>query len=83
MARSTALVLTAAGIAAADLITGDAYTGSKLVRIAVGAVGAALVSSGLDKVVPGFGTGAATLLVVAVLLDAGPRLSTRLVPDKK
>lgn len=81
MARSTGIVLAAGGLAALDLITGP-YEPDKMLRTLVGTIGAALVSAGLDKVVPGFGTGAATLLLVAVVLDSGPRVSQRLFPPK-
>lgn len=77
MARSTGLVVAAGAIAATDLILGD-YEAPRLLKIAVGTVGAALVSAGLDKVVPGFGTGAAALLLLAVVLDAGPRIAKQI-----
>lgn len=82
MAASTALVATAGALAAVDNIMGTPDP-QVLLRVAVGTVGAALVSAGLDKAVPGLGTGAAVLLLLAVVLDAAPRISRAIQPTTR
>lgn len=81
MAHSTAIVVTAGSLAAVDNVLGTPAPAT-LIRIAVGTVGAALVAAGLDKVVPGLGTGSAALLLLAVFLDAAPRIAKAIQTQK-
>lgn len=83
MAASTGLVVAAGAI----VLTEHAVTGweaGRELKVAVATVLAALVSGGLDRVLPGFGTGAAVLLLVAVLYRSGPPLLAKinLLPAK-
>jgi dihydroxyacid dehydratase/phosphogluconate dehydratase len=82
VAKSTGLVVTAGAISALDLIMND-YDNTKMLRITGATVAAALVSAGLDKIVPGLGTGASALLVVAVLIRSGPSLANKIYPATK
>lgn len=79
MARSTGIVVTAGGISALDLIMTD-YTNQAMLRITGATIAAALVSAGIDKIAPGLGTGAAALLLVAVLLKSGPPIAEKIYP---
>jgi len=77
VAKSTGIVVAAGALSLTDLVLTD-YDPSKALRLGVGTVLAALVSAGLDKVVPGFGTGAAVVLLAAVVLTSGPRIVDQL-----
>lgn len=81
MAASTGIVLAAGGIAALDLIINDGGQ-TKLIRVTVGTVGAALVSAGLDHVVPGLGRGAAIILLMTAILTSGPKITPKLFATK-
>lgn len=77
MASSTGIVVTAGALSLADLVlTGwDAKQG---VRLSVATVLAALISSGLDRVIPGLGTGIGVVLLAGVVLTSGPRIVNHL-----
>lgn len=77
MATSTGIVVTAGGVSAIDLIL-TGYNSASMVRITVATVASALVSAGLDKVVPGLGTGGAVILLLAVLLKSGPVIAKKI-----
>lgn len=77
MAKSTAIVIAAGALTATDLILTD-YDPKRMMTVSVATVGAAIVSAGLDKIVPGFGTGAAAVLFAAVLFKSGPRIIDKL-----
>lgn len=79
MARSTGIVLTAGALGAVDLIL-TGYQPDKFLKVSVGTVAAALISAGLDKVIPGFGTGAAAVLLATVLFTSGPRIVHAVFP---
>lgn len=76
MAKSTGIVVTAGGVSMVDLIM-TGYDSRKALRIGVATIAAALISAGLDKVLPGFGTGAAAILLLSVLLKSGPAIAAR------
>lgn len=79
MAKSTGLVVTAGSLSALDLILSD-YDNARMLRITGATIAAALVSAGLDKLVPGLGTGAAALLLMAVLIKSGPPIAEKIYP---
>lgn len=77
MAASTGIVLTAGGISALDVVLDD-MNGRDLLRIAVATTAGALVAAGLDKVLPGLGTGSAVLLLLAVIYRSGPSIADKI-----
>lgn len=77
MAQSTGIVLAAGALTLADSVLSGLDT-RKAVFIVAGTVGTAYVAAGLDKVLPGFGTGTAVLLLVAALYSHGPSISQKL-----
>lgn len=80
MANSTAIVLTAGALSMGDLIL-TGWDTRKGVVIGVGTVAAAYVSAGLDKLIPGLGTGLAVVLVLGVVLTKGVDLFTKFNPS--
>lgn len=77
MADSTPYVLAAGGVIFANrLLAGQ--TPDRLLLIGAGTAAAALVTAGLDVVLPGFGKGLGVLLVLGAVLREGPDLITRL-----
>lgn len=79
MAKSTGIVVTAGAVSAVDLILNE-YSGTAMLRITGATILAALISAGLDKVVPGLGTGASALLLMAVLIKSGPPIAAKIYP---
>lgn len=77
MASSTGIVVTAGALSLTDLAL-DEWKPEQAVRIAVGTVLGALISSGLDRVVPGLGTGIAVVLLTGVVLTSGPKIAKQL-----
>lgn len=77
MASSTGLVVTAGALSLTDLIL-DGWKPDQGIRITVGTVLAALVSSGLDRTIPGLGTGLGVVLLAGVVLTSGPRIAKQL-----
>ncbi len=73
MANSTGIVVTGGAVSFADAVLND-WKPETGVRIGIATVLAALVSAGLDRVMPGLGTGVASLFLLSVLLTSGPRL---------
>lgn len=82
MTTSTGIVVAAGVVALADVALTD-WNPAVGVRIAGGTVLAALVSAGLDKVVPRFGTGCAVVLLVASLMKSVPRIADQLFKVKE
>ena len=75
MASSTGIVVTAGVLSLGDLILSDTgWQPDQGLRISVATVLAALVSSGLDRVIPGLGTGLGVVLLAGVILTSGPRI---------
>jgi len=81
MAKSTGLIVTAGALSLTDLAL-EGWEPSQGVRIAGATIVAALVSAGLDKLIPGLGTGLGVLLLVAVLFKSGPKISDHLFPPR-
>lgn len=79
MAASTGIAVTAGAVSALDLILTD-YNNTDMLRITVATIAAAFVAAGLDKAVPGLGTGSASLLLVGVLLRSGPTVANKIFP---
>lgn len=79
MAVSTGIVITAGVFGMADLVLND-WDPAKALRLGVGTVAAAYVSAGLDKVLDGWGTGLAVLLLVGAILKNGPKIVSKLFP---
>lgn len=77
MAASTGIILTAGGLSALDVIL-SGYDSKDMLRVAVATTAAALIAGGLDKALPGLGTGSAVLLLLAVLYRSGPSLSAKI-----
>lgn len=84
MAASTSIMLTAGGIAALDMIltAPGGWSPERGLPILVGTVGGAFISAGLDRAVPGFGTGIAVVLLVGVLLTSGPKIFEKVNPSR-
>lgn len=80
MAKSTGIVVAAGAFALGDVILNDQYTPALAIRLTVGTVAAAFAAAGLDKVVPGFGTGVGVVLLVGAILGNGPRIASKLFP---
>lgn len=78
MASSTGLVVAAGALSMADLVLSDEYKPETGIRITVGTVLAAIVSSGLDRVLPGLGTGVGVVLLASVVLTSGPRIAAKM-----
>jgi hypothetical protein len=77
MASSTGIVVTAGALSLTDaVLTG--WTAKTGLRVTVATVLAALVSSGLDRVIPGLGTGLGCVLLAGVVLTSGPRIADKL-----
>jgi hypothetical protein len=83
MAASTGIVVTAGGLSLLDHVLTETWDPGLGLRIFAGTVAAAFASAGLDKVIPGFGTGAAVILLVAVVLKSGPRISEKIFPPRE
>lgn len=80
MSASTGLVVTAGALVLVDkLLDPKPLKPADALKGAVATVIAAYVSAGLDKIAPGFGTGAAVVLVVGVVLRVGPRIGDRIM----
>jgi len=79
VASSTGIVVTAGVLSLTDLVL-SGYNPTDGVRISVATVLAALVSSGLDRVIPGLGTGLGCVLLAGVLFTSGPRIVDNLTP---
>lgn len=79
MNASTGLVITAGALVlGADLVTGK-FEPVLALKTTVATVLAAFVGAGLDKVLPGFGTGLGVLLVLSVVYKRGPELSNNIL----
>lgn len=73
-------VVTAGGLVIAnDLINGP-WEAAKEVKRAVATIIAAFVSVGIDKVLPGLGTGMAVILAVTAAVKVGPPLLNKVFP---
>jgi hypothetical protein len=79
VADSTPYVLVAGGIVFADRLLNKG-TPDLVVAASTGA--AALVTAGLDVLVPGLGKGAAVLLVLGAMLTSGPAVINALTIKK-
>lgn len=79
MARSTGIVLAAGAVGGADLILND-WDPLKGLKLGVGVVLASFIAAGLDKVLDGFGTGLAIVLLLGAILSNGPKIVNRLFP---
>lgn len=82
MANSTGIVVAAGALAMTDLAL-DVWDPNRALRIAGGTVLSALIAAGLDRVVPGFGTGCAVILLATAVLTSGPRISEKLFPGNQ
>lgn len=82
MASSTGIVVTAGALSLTDLIL-SGWQPDQGIRLSVATVLAALVSSGLDRVVPGLGTGLGVVLLAGVILTSGPRIVDHLTGPAK
>lgn len=78
---STGLVVTAGALSIVDQLLNDGG-GETILRIAVGTVLAAYLSAGLNKAIPGLGTGAGLLLLFGAVLRSGPRIAPKLLTGK-
>ncbi len=74
MAASTGFVVTAGALVLVDDMVSDTWSTPKALRVSVATVVAAYVSAGVDKVVPGLGTGLSIVLVAGVVLSSGARI---------
>lgn len=79
MASSTGIVVTAGALSLADLVL-TGWVPIQGVRISVATVLAALVSSGLDRLAPGLGTGLGAVLLAGVIFTSGPRIVEKIAP---
>lgn len=83
MAASTGFVITAGALVLMEDLVTDSWSNADALRTAVATVLAAYVSAGLDKALPGFGTGLSVLLVLGVAYKSGPPIMSRLLSDDK
>lgn len=79
MAASTGIVVTAGSISLLDEILTDRRS-PVLLRISVATAAAAFLAAGLDKAIPGLGTGTAALLLLGVLIRSGPTVAEKVFP---
>lgn len=80
MATSTGLILAAGAVTLGhELIVKDGDP-ARLVYLTGGTVGAAWAAAALDRIVPGFGTGTAVVLLLTVVLKYGPELAKQVFP---
>jgi hypothetical protein len=79
MASSTGIVVTAGVLSFGDLVL-SGYNATAGVRVSVATVLAAFISAGLDRVIPGFGTGLAVVLLAGVVFTSGPRIVQKITP---
>lgn len=77
MSSSTGLIVTAGALSLGDVVLTN-WVPETALRISVATVLAALVSAGLDKVIPGLGTGLAVLLLMAVVLTSGVTVAKKI-----
>lgn len=82
MASSTGIVVTAGALSLTDLIL-SGWQPDQGIRLSVATVLAALISSGLDRVIPGLGTGLGVVLLAGVILTSGPRIVDHLTGPAK
>jgi hypothetical protein len=79
MAKSTGIVVTAGALGMVDLVLND-WNPKEGLRLLVGTTAAAFVSAGLDKMIDGFGTGLAILLLLSALMRNMPHIVKKLFP---
>ena len=77
MASSTGIVVTAGALSLGDIVL-TGWSPQPALRVTVATVLAALVSAGLDKVLPGLGTGLAVLLLTGVVLTSGVTIAKKI-----
>jgi len=77
MAKSTGIVVTAGALSLVDVILTD-WQPLTALRITVATTLAALVSAGLDHVMPGLGTGLGVILLLTVVLTSGARIANKI-----
>jgi hypothetical protein len=82
MASSTGIVVSAGALSLTDLVL-SGWDPAQGIRLSVATVLAALVSSGLDRVIPGLGTGLGVVLLAGVILTSGPRIVDHLAGPAK
>lgn len=73
------VVTTGALVLTSDLVNGGWQT-QKEVKRAVATVVGAIVAVGLDKAVPGLGTGLGVILVLTAAIKVGPPLLNKMFP---
>jgi hypothetical protein len=81
MAASTGFVVTAGALVLVEDLVTDKWTTPKALRTGVATVLAAFVSAGLDKAMPGLGTGLAVLLVLGVALKSAPAIADKIFSE--
>jgi hypothetical protein len=82
MASSTGIVVSAGALSLGDLVL-TGWKPDQGIRISVATVLAALCSAGLDRLIPGLGTGVAAVLLAGVILTSGPRIVEKLAGPAK
>jgi hypothetical protein len=81
MSTSTGFVVTAGALVLVEDLVTDKWSTPKALRTGVATVLAAYVSAGLDRALPGFGTGLAVLLVLGVALKVTPGITAKLFEE--
>lgn len=81
MAASTGFVVTAGVLTLTEDLVTDKWQTPKAVKVAVATVLAAYVSAGLDRALPGFGTGLAVILALTAALKSGPAILDRILSE--
>jgi hypothetical protein len=83
MAASTGFVVTAGALVLIDDLVNDKWETPKALRVSVATVLAAYVSAGIDKVIPGLGTGLSVVLVAGVVLSSGGRILNKIFGESQ
>jgi hypothetical protein len=81
MAASTGFVITAGVLTLTEDLVTDRWENPKALKVGVATVLAAYVSAGLDKALPGLGTGLAVILVLTVALKSGPAIFDKILSE--
>lgn len=81
MAIATGLIVTAGVLVLVEDLVTDKWTTPKAIKTTVATVLAAYVTAGLDKALPGFGTGLGVILVLGIALKSGPAIMDKILSE--
>jgi len=81
VAIATGLIVTAGVLVLVEDLVTDKWTTPKAIKTTVATVLAAYVTAGLDKALPGFGTGLGVILVLGIALKSGPAIMDKILSE--